>query len=103
MGKLSEYNTTITLQQHVGKTFPSGTQKVEFSIDVIVDEDGSPRLLLETGTEDSAATFYTGNGTSVLTFRSTVQVCFLRVAATTAVTASRNTPPRMYAMCYQRV
>lgn len=47
---------------------------MEFSGDVIVDEDGSPQLLLETGAEDRAATFYTGNGTSVLTFRSTVQV-----------------------------
>ncbi|CAM9998664.1 unnamed protein product, partial [Ectocarpus sp. 8 AP-2014] len=47
---------------------------VEFSGDVIVDEDGSPQLLLETGAEDRSATFYTGNGTSVLTFRSTVQV-----------------------------
>lgn len=54
---------------------PPASQQVGFSIDVIVDEDGSPQLLLETGTEDRAATFYAGNGTSVLTFRSTVQVC----------------------------
>lgn len=53
-------------------------RKVTFSGDVIVDENGSPQLLLETGTEDSAATFYTGNETSVLTFRSTVKVRFLR-------------------------
>ncbi len=51
-------------------------KQVVFSIDVIVDEDGSPELLLETGAEDRAATFYTGNGTSTLTFRSTVQVWF---------------------------
>lgn len=48
--------------------------QVTFSDDVIVDEKGSPLLLLETGTTDSPATFYTGNGTSVLTFRSTIQV-----------------------------
>lgn len=48
--------------------------QVAFSDDVIVDEKGSPLLLLETGTTDSPATFYTGNGTSVLTFRSTIQV-----------------------------
>ncbi|CAM9547550.1 unnamed protein product, partial [Laminaria digitata] len=47
--------------------------QVTFSGDVIVDDGGSPLLLLETGTTDSPATFYTGNGTSVLTFRSTVQ------------------------------
>ncbi|CAM9804617.1 unnamed protein product, partial [Scytosiphon promiscuus] len=47
--------------------------QVAFSRDVIVDESASPRLLLETGMVDSAATFYTGNETSVLTFRSTIQ------------------------------
>lgn len=55
-------------------TTSPGPRQVEFSIEVIVDEDGSPELLLQPGTEDSAATFYTGSGTTVLTFRSTVQV-----------------------------
>ena len=41
---------------------------------MIVDDGGSPLVLLETGTTDTPGTFYTGNGTSVLTFRSTVQV-----------------------------
>lgn len=48
--------------------------KVGFSQAVIVDSSGSPELLLETGMTDRVATFYTGNGTSVLTFRSTIQV-----------------------------
>ncbi|CAM9188184.1 unnamed protein product, partial [Discosporangium mesarthrocarpum] len=47
--------------------------KVMFSGPVIVDGDGSPEMLLETGEEDRAATYYTGNGTSTLTFRYTVQ------------------------------
>ncbi|CAN0022502.1 unnamed protein product, partial [Hapterophycus canaliculatus] len=47
--------------------------QVTFSGDVIVDENGSPQLLLETGAENNAATFYTGNETSVLTFRSTIK------------------------------
>lgn len=64
-----------------------------FSDDVIVDESGSPRLLLETGTDDSAATFYTGNETSVLTFRSTIQVgsfFFVAVGAQTVQSCDRG-------------
>ncbi|CAM9782404.1 unnamed protein product, partial [Sphacelaria rigidula] len=47
---------------------------VTFSDAVVVDDGGSPQLLLATGAISRPATFYAGNGTSTLTFRSTVEV-----------------------------
>lgn len=97
---LSPYVRAFILRVDSLKT-SRGSQQVEFSIDVIVDEGGSPQLLLETGTEDRAATFYTGNGTSVLTFRSTVQVCSF--ASQQQQRQLFKTSLQHASVCYQRV
>ncbi|MDG1090588.1 MAG: cadherin domain-containing protein, partial [Flavobacteriaceae bacterium] len=57
---------------------PNGTYIIGETIDIHVTFDnavtvsGSPRLLLETGDSDSYATYFSGSGSTVLTFRYTV-------------------------------
>ncbi|MDC0014446.1 cadherin domain-containing protein, partial [Flavobacteriaceae bacterium] len=62
----------------VASNNPNGTYRIGETIDIQVTFDnavtvsGSPRLLLETGDSDSYATYFSGSGSTVLTFRYTV-------------------------------
>ncbi|MDA9184442.1 LamG domain-containing protein, partial [Flavobacteriaceae bacterium] len=62
----------------VASNNPNGTYRIGETIDIQVTFDnavtvsGSPRLLLETGDSDSNANYFSGSGSTVLTFRYTV-------------------------------
>ena len=64
----------------VGSAMPNGSYKAGDVLDITATFDqtvtvtGTPTLLLETGAVDRAAVYLSGSGSSVLTFRYTVQI-----------------------------